>query len=286
MDAALNVALLLLGLVGALLAFAGETLNKDATSWRRRVTKVGWTSIALLLAAFTVGVIKEVRQYRADQASSLRNEQLDREAREAIAARIRLENDLGRANDQLLGTRRELGGALSELSAAQAKLDALEPALVKAMYKFTERIPRESDYAFISLSRASIRTPISSETRKNLMLYGGDEVEYHTFCRPTSHTISVPDGPFGERRNLDFPLPVVGLSLRAGRRQYPLSETHGTIRIAGPIGEAMAVEILNPNESTCDVKLIVRSADRTRARQQFAEIMGTVRTVTANSPQK
>ena len=129
------------------------------------------------------------------------------------------------------------------------------------MYKLTERIVRESDFAFLSLRGGSREKPRSSETGKSLVLYGGDEFEYHIYCSRSGFGI-----PSHAR-----------LILEAGSRRYPLAGADGKVRIAGPIGEPMPAIIINQDRrSDCDLKIIIKSTDRTRIQTQFESLLDTI----------
>jgi hypothetical protein len=148
-----------------------------------------------------------------------------------------------------------------ELQEARKALVSVEPTVLDAMYNLTARISREMDFAFVYLQGGDAYRPISSETNTPLRLYGGDEIEYTFFCNGTN------EGPRSG-----------SIKLVTGNREYSLSGSHGNVRIAGPIGEAMEMRILNPaRESNCGLKLIVRSTDRTRVQTQFASILETIK---------
>ncbi len=159
MDLLINIALITFGFIGALTAIVGDTWREDERSLFKRITNIGWVAIVCLSLTLGLGLVKEIRAN--DEAENLK------------AERLELQMELSIANIRLRETRRALV--------------SLEPTLLEAMYKLTERIVRESDFAFISLRGESREAPRSSETAKGLLLYGGDEFEYHLYCNYGSY---------------------------------------------------------------------------------------------------
>ncbi|PYP88796.1 MAG: hypothetical protein DMF61_06410 [Blastocatellia bacterium AA13] len=159
--------------------------------------------------------------------------------------------------------------ATEERNQLKTKLDdtrrallSVEPSLLDGMYKLTARITREFDFAFLQLRGQYIYTPISSETHSALKLYGGDEFEYTFMC--------------GSRGYIE-PTGGDSVSLEAGNRDYTLTGAHGIIRVAGPIGQAMDIRIKNAQRVTdCDIKIVIRSTDRTRVETTFAPILKAI----------
>ncbi|SHJ40879.1 hypothetical protein [Pseudomonas luteola] len=240
-DLLINIALLALGFLGALVAFGGETWEKSNAPLLKRITARGWLSISFLTGALLIGVLKEIRS-NASLAVATRNEET-------------LRQNLGTATAQLASMH-------EKLTLTRQRLAALEPSMLDAMYRLTERIERESDFAYVAL-RGRVSTPISSETGTPLKLYGGDEFEYHTFCQNGSFRI-----PSGR-----------SLILEVGSQRYPMS-SEGRIRILGPIGVAMPAMIFNASGvAGCSVKIIVRSTDRTRNQKQFRDLLETINQV-------
>lgn len=228
---AVNLALVTLGFVGAIVAIGGETWAKGSQPVLKRITRRGWVAIACLLGTLSLGVIKEIQVQQRSRASH-----------EAEAS---LRRRLDRATSKL----ETVSG---DFAKARRKLERIEPSLVSAMATLTARIPRESDFAFVSFRGRSTETPISSETRSSLRLYGGDEFEFHHFCDER------PGLPFGGSTGR----PLV---LRTPLREYTLAGNGGRVRISGPIGEAMPATIINgPRYSDCGMKVIIHSTDRTR----------------------
>jgi hypothetical protein len=234
MDLAINVVLLSLGFIGAVVAFGGDTWLKIDAPIHKRITRRGWVSVSCLLLALALGVWKEFRT--------------DRAAADSAKERERLESELKAAN--------------SKLEASRKALVTFEPNILAAMYSLTERIVRESDFAFVSLAGRDTVIPVSTETNTPLKLYGGDEFEYSVFCDRRL-------GTYGEERS--------GIFLEVGGREYPLVGSHGSFRVAGPIGAAMDERIKNPQRLTdCDIKIIVRSTDRARIKVQYASLLRAI----------
>ena len=228
---AINLALLTLGFVGAIAAIGGETWTKGSQPVLRRITRRGWIAIGCLLGTLSLSVLKEIEVQKRERASQ-----------EAEAS---LQKRLGRATA-------ELATVSGDLVEARRKLERIEPSLVSAMAILTSRIPRESDFAFVSFRGRPTETPISSETGSPLRLYGGDEFEIHHFCEERA----APPFPGSARRPLILRTPV---------REYTLVGNEGRVRISGPIGEAMRSTIVNSARySDCGMKVIIHSTDRTR----------------------
>ena len=230
MDTAINVGLLLLGFVGAVAAIGGDTWRKGAESLLRRITRRGWVSIVSLLLALSLGVIKEFQQQTA-----------------TIAFEGSITNLQGR-----------LDTATNKLSRAQRSLAALEPNILEGMFRLTERIPREQDFAFVQFNGRLRESPISSETDAQLELYGGDIFEYTVFCN-------------------DFP-DRARLMLETSARRYPLMTENAEIRISGPIGIPLNATINNPDRlRDCGMKIVITSTERTRINQQFETFLRQIR---------
>jgi hypothetical protein len=146
-----------------------------------------------------------------------------------------------------------------DLKDARTALVSVEPTVLDAMYKLTARIVRELDFAFVELQGGMTYTPTSSETHSPLRLYGGDEVEYDFYCR-------------GRNQG-----PGRSIKIAVGSREYTLDGDHGVVRVAGPIGEPMVTRVINSDRVTdCDLKLIIKSTDRTRVETQFAPILEAI----------
>jgi hypothetical protein len=276
-DLLIKIALLICAAAGSTIAFFGETINKEGIGLIKRVTRLGWVSLSLLSFSLLFGVTNEFRQSaksRKDvEAARLR----EVDAQEALKSRKRVEDDLKNANARLADT-----GA--ELSRARAKLDDMQSKLITAMYELTERIPRESDYAFVNGSDGTGTMPptplgmphegelfgvgiLSSESHKPLVLYGGDEFEYHKLCG--NGFFRTPDAN-------------PNTLLVAGKSEYPLAEENGVIRIAGPIGEPLIPELIGLT-NRCMIKIVVRSADRTRMRSRFGPLLDSLKQLNGES---
>ncbi len=230
MDTLINILLLLVSFAGALTAFTGDTLNKNAATVYGRITRVGWFSILLLLIAFNIGIWKELREQDKGKVQEAK-------AKEQYERAMRAEQ---------------------QLAIAQAKIDALKPAVVKAVSTMTQDIPKEYDDGFMNLNSQPEAALMSNRSKDTLKLYGGDDFEYHCYCGNGS---------------LATPASVSGLYLKVGTRGYPLESNGGTWRIAGPAGQALEGRIINPGRAKCDIKYIVRSTVRTRSKQQLTDAL-------------
>jgi len=67
----LNILLAVCGLVVTLAAFGGETWRRGDESIKHRITSRGWIALVALLVAFTVAVIKEIRNYSQTQKAEI-----------------------------------------------------------------------------------------------------------------------------------------------------------------------------------------------------------------------
>jgi hypothetical protein len=249
MEILVNVALLTVGVAGALTAFAGETIDNaadgDAKSPLRRVTGVGWTSIILLLVAFSLGVVKEIGAARTSAAK-------DRATDDAEKRRVRAEQELADANGRLKDVSTRLFETTDALVAARARMDALKPEVIKAVATLTQDIPRAVDDGWLNLRGVDEVRPRSNRTRSPLVLYGGDDFEYHSYC-------------YGGT-SFESPSPIPGVYLQAGTRRYILDQDHGAYRIVGPAGEPLTVKIVNPSRQNCNMKWEIKSTVQPRSR--------------------
>lgn len=253
METFLGLALLAVGFAGALTAFAGDTVDKNASgkTYISRITRVGWVSIILLTAAFGVGAAKELADRAADNAKQARA--AEAEKRTAIA-----QQQLADANQRLRQVEVRLEKATGDLAVAQAKLDGVKPAIVKAVGTMTQDIPQVYDDGFLDLEGRQTVEPISLRSHRRLELYGGDDFEYHCYCT---------------RALYEEPSSVSGLSLEVGRRRYLLDGRNGTWRIAGPAGVPMHASIVNSSRARCNLKWSVKSTVRVRSQRQLASAL-------------
>lgn len=247
MDTSINIALLVFALVGSLTAFVGETLDKHKTGTLKRVTVVGWVSATCFIAAFALGVAKEVRE----RWSSERNE-----ARTVMAEQraVRAEQQLADAGIRLREVDQRLVETTKALAVAESKIDAVKPSVAKVVSTMTQDIPKEYDDGWFNLNGQSEIVPRSARTEESLRLFGGDNFEYHSYCRGGA---------------LEEPAAVVGLYLEAGTRRYLLDGREGNWQIAGPKGIPLPVRVKNPRQATCNVKWRVMSTVRVRANAQL-----------------
>jgi hypothetical protein len=238
-DIIINVALITLAFGGALLAFAGKTVDdlEPENSILERITRIGWISIVLLTCAFALGIIKEVRERRASETAELKTAAAERQA-----ALIR--QQLADANVRLQDVDAKLLASVSRLAVVQERLDVAEKTIVTAVGKAAEGIPRVYDDGFVNLEGRYRNEPVSVRNSRQLRLFGGDDFEYHSYCQGA---------------DFEEPAPILGLYLEVDRRRYPLEGRTGVWRIAGPTGVPMRAQIVNSTRSRCNVKWSVKS---------------------------
>lgn len=265
-DTILNVVLLALGAAGTLAAFGGETWVGGTLPLRRRVTRRGWLSLLFMFSALCVGIVKEVRSSQSSEAAARANSKLQvelAEAKENYLAAQKAHKDttleLERANGELSLT-------TDQLRDTRRKLASIEPSILTSLITVTEGIRRESDFATPSLrGEPEIEIQSGRNPRTPLILYGGDFLDYHVFCR-TNKTIRQ---PFGDSSHLNEPR----LSLEVGETSYRLHD-QGRQMIIGGIGTPMFARLMNPDRiRECQLKILVESADRSRIRDQIRPIM-------------
>jgi hypothetical protein len=264
-EIAINVALLLLGFLGAVAAFGGETWHKGEEPVLKRITKRGWISISALSLTLALGIAKEFRARTAAEASAQAQSKLENQLRitnnqliTASASRDNLAVQFQDANQTISLSNSALDKANAKLEKAQRAMAELRPDILEAMFRLTERIPREDDFAFVQFAGNSIEIPKSSQTSGPLQLYGGDIFEYHLFCNERSRPVR--------------------LWLDTQFRRYEISGNDRDIRVSGPIGQPMPARIINPERRRdCGMKIIVRSTDRTRTRTQFKELLDSIK---------
>lgn len=241
MTFAINLALLLIGTTAALAAFGGETWEKGDEPFLKRITRRGWVAVICMLATLALGITKEIRNNTAVAAAAIKQ--------------LELENNLARTTEELGETR--------------AKLAAVEPNILQAMILATAGLRRESDYSTRTI-RGQVAVPLlSGRTNRELILYGGDLVDYHIFCSNAGQRIA---GLPPSRRELGSLL-----ILKVGDTEYPLGE-HGRQMIIGPVGQPLKATILNPNRlQNCQLKILVESADRTREATQIEPLIRMIK---------
>ncbi|VVO15688.1 hypothetical protein [Pseudomonas fluorescens] len=230
---AINLSLLILGTLGTLAAFGGETWRKTNDPLLRRITLRGWVALICIISTLGLGIYKE--RMNSDALA------------ESIIARKNSEEDLRKSREQLQKV------AL-ELSNTRLKLSSLEPRILQAIVTTTTGIRRETDFATPHIQKNSQLVITSGKTNKPLVLYGGDFIDYNVFCRNSSDALY---------RTTD-PSRSSNLILSVGNTQYKLGE-HGKEMIIGKVGEEMTATVSNFGPPlNCDLKILVESADRTR----------------------
>lgn len=240
MALAINLTLLILGTVGTLTAFGGETWKKSSDPLLQRITLRGWLALTCILSTLGLGILKE----RINSESSARSE----------IAKKELESNLVATAENLKTAREQLDNVTTDLRNTRLKLSSLEPRILQAIVTTTKGIRREADYATPHISGGSINHVISGRSGRPLVLYGGDFIDYHVFCS---------DLPNNRSRTAD-PSRKPRLTLSIGRTTYPLAE-YGKLMIIGSVGEEMTATLQNYGPPVnCDLKILVESADRTR----------------------
>jgi hypothetical protein len=244
----INLALLVLGTAGTLAAFGGETWRKTDEPLHRRITRRGWFALFCMVSTLSLGIAKEVRSNAASIEASKRQGDL--------------ENSLAKTTTELGDTR--------------AKLAAIEPNLLQAMLMTAEGIRRESDFSVTEVHGQREIPLVSDRTRRQLVLYGGDQIDYSVFCSGT--TGSFAGFPAGSQPKL--------LVLRLGETRYTLQE-HGRQMVIGPVGREMPASLENPGGiDGCALKMLVESADKTRLTSQLEPLVRMIQDAKAASTTK
>jgi hypothetical protein len=228
MEAAINVTLLLVGLAGALTAFIGDTIVKNPETTRRRLTRIGWISVALLVSAFALGVLKEIRSRSSETRKELKTAA-------AEIARRRAEAEMGSATKQLIDVTSRLATANREIQ------------------KLTSNLPVVQDEGYVDLAGQLSLAPGSERTGEQMTLYPGDVFHYFSFC-PTQRYLRA--------------APTRGLGLLVGDRLYQLKDQSGSVGIAGPVGHPLRATLINPVGERCHLKYSIISTARNRLRLQ------------------
>lgn len=108
----LNILLLLVGATATLSAFGGKTWIEGKGPVLGRVTPRGWVSLACLLSALTLGIVKEVTGQQKDRQAAMMVEkekaELTRQLTKAVEERADLTNRLSTAQTDLQTANREL----------------------------------------------------------------------------------------------------------------------------------------------------------------------------------
>lgn len=232
MELLINVTLLIVGALGALAAIGGDTWNRGPLPWRKRITTRGWVALACLIGALCLGVAKEFRSIKLSARAAEERARLQSDLEESVAA----------------------------LEATRAKLASVEPSILEGIVIATTGIRRESDFSTARLSgQRSVPLVSGRDSPEPLRLYGGDFLEFNVYCAN------------GGRRQAGFPFEPTqrgrprSLVVQVGATYYPLGDS-GRHMLIGPVGHPMEAVILNPERlRNCTVKMLIESADRTRA---------------------
>jgi hypothetical protein len=121
-----------------------------------------------------------------------------------------------------------IGGYLKYL-----ELSTTTPAKVAdAVHSETKDIPREVDYGFVELVPGQPVAVPSHKFGKPMVLYGGEDFEFHAIA--------------------NGPIPVI--ELRAGDRTYRLPGSEGRVKIVGPLDQALPAflrtsQFLSPSDA-------------------------------------
>ncbi len=78
----LNIAIAFFGLLATLAAFGGDTWEKGKAPVLSRITPRGWLSLACIVLAFSLGIIKELKQDKISKDSAAKREELEEESRQ------------------------------------------------------------------------------------------------------------------------------------------------------------------------------------------------------------
>jgi Bacterial SH3 domain len=244
----LNIVLALLGLTGTLAAFGGETWRKGDQPLLERVTKRGWLALTCLILAFSTGVVKEVRAYRAANDA-----QAAKEAAEARSAEQQKKLDAQLA--QIQDLQRRLGEASDAQRQMTERLAEQQLGSIEAAFKLAIKAPRETDDAVVNLN-GQLVFAIPSRVNPQMQLYWGDQFEY-----------SYAPGPSTDEA-LD------SLELQVGERRYRMDKRSETIRIWGSSPRPMAARILNPRGlNGVGIKIFVRTTDSSQGQQEFRRLI-------------
>jgi FtsZ-binding cell division protein ZapB len=271
----LNLLLALLGLTATLAAFGGETWRKGEEPLRQRITSRGWVSVFCLLAAFSLGIVKEVRsnaeQEQAARHSAQQQQKAARENQRVKAENQQLSQHIRGLKGQISSMQKALDSSTLKIGRSTARIESSTATVVRSnceglenAFKLAARIPRDYDDCVVHLLGRP-REALLSRRSDNLELYWGDEFEY-TF---------IPDDAYHGRL-----ADLRSLKLLVGGRAYELHPDtarfyySGHLRIYGSSPQPMSAVILNPKQLTgIGIKIFVRSTDATRGQQEFRRIV-------------
>jgi hypothetical protein len=156
------------------------------------------------------------------------------------------------------------------LQKSNQALASIEPTLIQALSLTTTGIRRESDFSTPTLDGSDIQSLRSGKNSQQLMLLGGDSVEFHLFCPDDGNAQSRPPPLF----------------LKVGDREYPFKSEMGSIVVLGQVGEPLPAAIRNPEHySRCIVKLIIQSTNQDEVKQQLTRLIETAQSA-RNDPKK
>ncbi|SFN21859.1 hypothetical protein SAMN05428949_1980 [Chitinophaga sp. YR627] len=159
---AINILLAIFGLTATLAAFGGDTWIEGEAPLIKRITERVWVLLFCLLAAFVLGITKEIDNYQEQKESKSENKKLLTQLttlRDSIAATV---ND---ATSQIIGS----------------NCEGLEAA-----FRLAANIPRECDDCVLNLDGRE-STSIPGRKTDLMELYWGDEFEF-TFIDGSKYT--------------------------------------------------------------------------------------------------
>jgi len=239
----LNILLLVLGSVGALAAFGGETWRNSSEPLLKRITPRGWISLLCLLCALSFGITKEIVSNRISEISAKKSlkAQADLQSRldDASQAASLAATESQKAQSAL---QEKLDVANAELAQARIRLKELEDRLLTAIDEATSRIPQAIDHPFFETSDRYDRVVYSYETRQPLKLFAGEIIKYNI------HGMGA--------RHLDL------ITFQIGHREYRLETQAGSITVIGFPRQPMPVLINYPRGLGFAMKMTVESTIR------------------------
>ena len=129
----INICLAIFGIGATLSAFGGDTWTKGEEKLIFRVTHRGWFSLTFLVAAFALGVTKEVTVHNEAESNALKQEKLQREnqqQRDRIEELVSETADLQEKLDKSAKDLDEVAGNLGETTEqiGQQQLASIEAA--------------------------------------------------------------------------------------------------------------------------------------------------------------
>ena len=257
----IHICLAIFGIGATLSAFGGETWVKGEEKLISRVTHRGWFSLTFLLAAFALGVTKEVIVHNEAESIALKNKKLQSENQqqrdrieELVSETVHLQEILNKSANDLDEVAGNLGETTEQIG--QQQLASIEAAFALAI-----KSPRETDDAVVHL-RGQRETLIPSRHYDHMQLYWGDQF----------HFVVMSYGASNEQ--------LATLKLQVGPQTYPLHDGSGsgffekTLRIYGDSPNPMTAAILNPlGLRDVDLKIFVRTTDSSQGQNEFRRIV-------------